>query len=113
MGAYYMATDAKILATKRAGRLASPKRSVLTSDEARRTLQELIKPELGYIVETAIEQAKGGDSDARNFLFDRAYGKAAQSVEVSQTIEHKYSGQVNVAVLTAELVQRLKGDKLA
>lgn len=42
-----------------------------------------IENELEAIVSKAIEQALGGDKSARDFLFDRAYGKAIQATELS------------------------------
>lgn len=35
------------------------------------------------IIKKAIEQAKAGDATARAWLFDRGYGKAVESIEMS------------------------------
>lgn len=52
----------------------------ILADKARNFIAEQVDKELRPIVEKAIEQAKVGDSKAREWLSERAWGKAIQAV---------------------------------
>jgi len=47
--------------------------------------EEMSEEETRAIIRTAIEQAKHGDRSAREFLFDRRYGKPRQMTELPQS----------------------------
>jgi len=47
--------------------------------------EEMTEEESRAIIRKAIEQAKGGDRYARDFLFDRRYGKPRQMTELPQS----------------------------
>ena len=83
----------------------------LTHDQFRALLVEGLKPVMPAIIEKAATQALDGDDKARQWLTDRLYGKAPQSIEMSSTVEHHYSGGVNIAVLVAEAAKALKESK--
>ena len=61
------------------------------------------------IIAKAMEQAEDGDSNARNFIYERVYGKAPQTV--TTTVTHEYKGQVNIAVLAQAMAAQLKESK--
>lgn len=55
----------------------------LQHEKAREFLAIKLATEFGPIVDKAIEQAKNGDTEARRWLTDRAWGKAKESVDVN------------------------------
>lgn len=55
----------------------------LQHEMAREILAVKLQTEFGPIVDKAIEQAKGGDNEARKWLTDRAWGRAKESVDMS------------------------------
>ena len=59
--------------------------SALEHEKARELLAIKLSTELGPIIDKAIEQAKNGDSDARKWLMDRAYGRPKDSVDMNIT----------------------------
>lgn len=61
--------------------------SALIHEKARELLAIKLSTEFGPICDKAIEQAKGGDSDARKWLSDRAWGRPKDSVDMNVT-EH-------------------------
>lgn len=63
---------------KRGGRPISE--ATIKAQLAREYIAEQIKESLGAIVAKAITQAIEGNSDARNWLSDRAWGKSIQPI---------------------------------
>ena len=59
--------------------------SALEYEKARELLAIKLATEFGPICDKAIEQAKSGDSDARKWLMDRAYGRPKDSVDMNIT----------------------------
>lgn len=55
--------------------------AALEAEKARQFIAEKISKELGPIVDKAVEQALTGDRYAREWLAERAWGKALQSVD--------------------------------
>jgi hypothetical protein len=55
----------------------------IQAEEARRVFSERIMREIGPIADALISKAKGGDVGAVKELFDRAFGKSYQSVDVT------------------------------
>jgi hypothetical protein len=56
--------------------------SAKNAEMAREVLAEMVMREIGPIGEALIAKAKKGDIAAARELFDRAFGKAAQSTKV-------------------------------
>jgi len=52
----------------------------IAAEKARELLCKELDKEWAPIVRKAIEQAKGGDAIARNWLSERGYGKVAQAI---------------------------------
>ena len=52
----------------------------LEAEKARLMIAEKLTNEFAPIVDKAIEQAKTGNKDARDWLTDRAYGKSMQPI---------------------------------
>ena len=52
----------------------------LEAEKARLMIAEKLSTEFAPIVDKAIEQAKAGQKDARDWLTDRAYGKSMQPI---------------------------------
>lgn len=52
----------------------------LEAEKARLMIAEKLSTEFAPIVDKAIEQAKDGNKDARDWLTDRAYGKSIQPI---------------------------------
>lgn len=52
------------------------------AEEARRFIAERVAAEIGPIAESLIAQAKKGNIQAIKELFDRAWGRAPQSISV-------------------------------
>ena len=61
----------------------------LEHEKARDMLAIKLAKEFGPIADKAIEQAKNGDSDARKWLMDRAYGRPKESMDMN--IESAFS----------------------
>ncbi len=57
--------------------------AALESERARIMICERLATEFAPILDTAIEQAKTGNKDAREWLTDRAYGKPKTSTELT------------------------------
>jgi len=55
----------------------------LQHEKAREFLAIKLATEFGPIVDKAIEQAKNGDTEARRWLTDRAWGKAKESMDIN------------------------------
>lgn len=109
-----MVSEARLLASTYAlaeGRKRRNIRKGLSHDEMQEYFRQRLKETMPAIMAKAEEQAMEGDKDARTWLWDRTYGKAAQSVEIQGHIEHHYEGQVNVAVLAAQAALELKKGK--
>lgn len=83
----------------------------LSHDQFQMLLQTKLQDVMPAIIDKAQEQALEGDKDARTWLMDRAYGKAPQTVAVTGSVQHTYSGQVNIAVLAAQAALQLKESK--
>jgi hypothetical protein len=74
-----MAGDASRLNGKKGGR---PKGfAALEAERQRDYVAEKLVTEFAPIVDKAIEQAKAGDKSARDWITDRAYGKAQQFID--------------------------------
>lgn len=54
----------------------------IEAEKAREIFATKLSANLGPIINKAIQQAKAGDRHARAWLFDRAYGRIAQAVEI-------------------------------
>lgn len=54
----------------------------IEAEKAREFVAHRLVTELGLIVDKAIEQAKDGNHRAREWLVDRAYGKASQAMSI-------------------------------
>lgn len=54
--------------------------SAIQAEKAREILCKELEKEWAPIVLKAIEQAKNGDQNARNWLSERGYGKVAQAI---------------------------------
>lgn len=54
--------------------------AALQAEKSRELICKALEKEIKPIINKAIEQAKSGDIAARNFLFERGYGKVAQIV---------------------------------
>ena len=54
----------------------------IEAEKAREYIASRVSKELEPIIDKAIEQAKAGDQTARRDLFDRAYGRPRETVEV-------------------------------
>ncbi len=61
----------------------------IEADKAREYIAQRVADELEPIITKAIQQAKDGDQAARKELFDRAYGKAKETVEVQGEVNLK------------------------
>lgn len=57
--------------------------SALKAEEARRIFSEMIMAEIHPIGEALITKAKNGDVGAIKELFDRAFGRSMQAVDVT------------------------------
>ena len=57
-------------------------KSRIESNKALEYIRERVTAELGPILDKQIIQAKDGDGNARRDLYDRAYGKPKESVEI-------------------------------
>jgi hypothetical protein len=57
--------------------------AALEAERQREFIAQKLVVEFGPIVDKAIDQAKEGDSKARDWLTDRAFGKAQQSLDVT------------------------------
>ena len=66
-------------------------KSRLEADKAIEYIRERVTAELEPILDKQIEQALAGDNNARVDLYNRAYGKPKESVEVSG-IEFIFNG---------------------
>lgn len=55
----------------------------LQAEAMRKFIAEKLIPANEPIINKAIEQAEAGDKAARDFLYDRAYGKPNQAVDVT------------------------------
>lgn len=107
-------SDTLALARTRNAAVARRARSAakaFTADEAQRIVQDELRDDWIAIIRTAKAQAIEGDDKARTFVAERAFGRAPQNVAVTSTVEHHYSGQVNVAVLAAQTALKLKDEK--
>ncbi len=76
--------------------------ATLAAERIRNYIAEQVERHLNPIVSKAIEQAKAGNKDARDFLLDRSFGKPRQnvgldggeegdpiSIQISEIIAHK------------------------
>lgn len=61
----------------------------LEAEQARIMIAEKLKTQFEPIVDKAIEQAKEGNKDARDWITNRAYGKPKESVDISGEILKK------------------------
>ena len=57
--------------------------AALEAERQRDYVAKVLVTEFAPIVSKAVDQAKGGDKFAREWLADRAFGKATTAVEVS------------------------------
>jgi hypothetical protein len=57
--------------------------STLESEKAREFIVRRVNESIGPIIDSLVERGKNGDLGAIKELFDRAYGKAVQSTEIS------------------------------
>jgi len=55
----------------------------LEAEKARLMIAEKLATEFEPIVEKAVEQAREGNKEAREWLTDRAYGKSVQPLDVN------------------------------
>ena len=56
--------------------------SAIQAEKSREMICEKLEKEFAPIVVKAIQQAKAGDKYAREWVTDRAYGKAIQSIDL-------------------------------
>jgi hypothetical protein len=63
--------------------------NTLEAEAAKAYIAQRVSEELEPIVTKAIEQAKAGDPTARKELFDRAYGRPKETVEVQADVTLK------------------------
>lgn len=79
-----MATEAQIRANRENAKKAGRKKGVATvrAEEARRVLSEMVFKEITPIGNRLLKEAKKGNIQAIKELFDRAFGKAPQALEV-------------------------------
>jgi len=54
--------------------------AAIQAEKTRELICKALEKDIKPIVITAIKQAKQGDAVARNFLFERGYGKVAQAI---------------------------------
>lgn len=54
--------------------------AAIQAEKSRELICLALEKDFKPIIEKAIDQAKDGDAVARNFLFERGYGKVAQAV---------------------------------
>lgn len=62
------------------------------AEEARKYLSKRVAEEIGSLADTLIDKAKDGDVRAVQVLFDRAWGRPRQEIQI---IEPKSEGVVN------------------
>jgi hypothetical protein len=79
------------------------------AEEARRLLSEMVAREIIPIGEILIAKAKKGDISAIKELFDRAWGKAPQAMDIK--MENKEYSETLTESYLDELARRL-GDEL-
>lgn len=84
-----MATEAQIKANRENAKKAGRKKGLATisAEQMRAMLAEQLAIHFLPIVEIAIKQAKKGDRSAREWLTDRAFGKAHQSIGVTGKLD--------------------------
>lgn len=77
-----MASEALQKAARENGKKGGRKKGfpALEAEKARLMIAEKLATEFAPIVDKAIEQAKAGQKDARDWLTDRAYGKSMQPI---------------------------------
>jgi len=54
--------------------------AAIQAEKSRELICKALEQDIKPIIEKAVEQSKSGDAVARNFLFERGYGKVAQAV---------------------------------
>jgi hypothetical protein len=79
----------------RAGSGRKKGKATLESEAMRNMIAEQLHIHFKPIVLKAIDQAKEGNKDARDWLTDRAFGKASQSLAIT--------GNLNIAKVLDEL----------
>jgi hypothetical protein len=81
-----------------------------SAEEARRVLAEMVMREIGPIGEALVVRAKEGDISAAKELFDRAFGRSSQSVQldVNQVRNDELNRQRIAIEEIVELIQSSK-----
>ncbi|HUO50263.1 MAG TPA: hypothetical protein VMU25_01720 [Candidatus Paceibacterota bacterium] len=93
---------------KRAGAGRKKGYAAVRAEEARRQLAEMVSSEIGPIGKALIAKAKSGDTAAARELFDRAWGRASQSVDVTSQGEHVSGlGDTNLVVIAERVAAEL------
>ena len=70
--------------------------ATLERQAARAFIAERLSQELGPIVDKAIEQAKEGNQQARDWLSDQAWGQAPKSLDITSDGKQMPSPIINV-----------------
>lgn len=85
----------------------------IAAEKARDFICKELDKNLKPIIKKAIEQAEGGDAVARNFLFERGYGKVAQAIVTQDEEGNDIPLQtVNVATMSDEEINEYLRNKL-
>lgn len=56
--------------------------AAILAEKSREYIAKRVAKEQGPIIDKAIEQARAGDDKARQFLYERGFGKVAQTVDL-------------------------------
>ena len=70
----------------------------LLAQRTREYIAKMLDKEIGPIIEVAIQQAKSGNKDARDFLFDRSHGKARQQVGIDGGEDKPFEIQISEVI---------------
>jgi len=98
---------------KREGAGRKPGYAARSAEEARRLFSEKIAAEIEPIADALIAKAKNGDVRATSELFDRAWGRAPQSVDLTSEGKHIAASEINdeletIALKVAEELRKIK-----
>jgi len=81
--------------------------SAKSAEEARQVLSEMVMREIGPIGEALITKAKGGDVSATKELFDRAFGKPQQNIDINQNEDYRKEVE-RISEQYASLIEEIK-----
>lgn len=83
------------------------------AEEARRYLSQRVAEEIGPIADKLIEKAKDGDMRALQMLFDRAWGKPRQEIQLlDREQEQAPENEGRLKKLTNKINELLRRDEL-